>query len=198
LITLACVVGCWQLLHNAALVVQILFATRELGLNEQTVGLCFVGVGLGAVLGSVFGHRVSTRIGPGPGLLWGVAVCAVGWLALAAAPANHWGAVAFAVMMGCFGVGATFSFINFLSMRQAVTPQPLLGRMTSTMRWLILIPAGPGALLGGWLGEHHGLRSSLWFSGIGGLALAWFAWRYTDLPKVRALPTLAQDTPAPP
>ena len=26
---------------------------------------------------------------------------------------------------------------------------------------LILIPAGPGALLGGWLGEHVGLRASL-------------------------------------
>jgi MFS family permease len=196
LITLACVVGCWQLLHNAALVVQILFATRELRLSEQTVGLCYVGVGVGAVLGSVFGHRVSARIGPGPSLLWGVAVCAVGWLALAAAPVNHWGVFVFAFMMSCFGVGATFSFINFLSMRQAVTPQPLLGRMTSTMRWLILIPAGPGALLGGWLGEHHGLRSSLWFSGIGGLALAWFAWRFTDLPKVKALPALVVDTPA--
>ena len=34
----------------------------------------------------------------------------------------------------------------------------MLGRMTSTMRWLILLPAGPGALLGGWLGEHLGLR----------------------------------------
>ena len=45
-------------------------------------------------------------------------------------------------------------FINFLALRQAVTPAPLLGRMTSTMRWLILMPAGPGALLGGWLGEH--------------------------------------------
>ena len=26
--------------------------------------------------------------------------------------------------------------------------------MTSTMRWLILLPAGPGALVGGWLGDY--------------------------------------------
>ena len=55
-----------------------------------------------------------------------------------------------------YGVGAIFIFINFLSLRQSVTPGPMLGRMTSTMRWLILLPAGPGALLGGWLGEHVG------------------------------------------
>ena len=44
--------------------------------------------------------------------------------------------------------------------------------MTSTMRWLILIPAGPGALLGGWLGEHVGLRASLAVAGGGALLLA--------------------------
>ncbi len=68
------------------------------------------------------------------------------------------GFVAYALMLLMFGVGAVFIFINFLSLRQSVTPAPMLGRMTSTMRWLILIPAGPGALLGGWLGEHLGLR----------------------------------------
>ena len=67
----------------------------------------------------------------------------------------------FAAMLMMFGVGAVLIFITFLAMRQAVTPAPMLGRMTSTMRWLILLPAGPGALLGGWLGEHYGMRSSL-------------------------------------
>jgi hypothetical protein len=39
--------------------------------------------------------------------------------------------------------------INFVALRQAMTPEPMLGRMTSTMLWLIVLPAGPGALLGG-------------------------------------------------
>jgi hypothetical protein len=82
-----------------------------------------------------------------------------------------------------------FIFINFLSMRQAVTPAALLGRMTSTMRWLILIPAGPGALLGGWLGEHVGLRASLAVAGTGSLLLAAAAWQLGVIRRVRALPT---------
>jgi len=69
-----------------------------------------------------------------------------------------------------------------------VTPEPLLGRMTSTMRWLILLPAGPGALLGGWLGEHYGLRSALAFAGGGALLLALLAWRHPVIRAVRELP----------
>jgi len=79
-------------------------------------------------------------------------------------------------------------FINFLSLRQAVTPAPMLGRMTSTMRWLILIPAGPGALLGGWLGEHVDLRSSLLFAGVGAMVLSLLAWRHPAIRDVRELP----------
>jgi uncharacterized membrane protein YfcA len=69
-----------------------------------------------------------------------------------------------------------------------VTPAPLLGRMTSTMRWLILLPAGPGALIGGWLGEHVSLRGSLAFSGSCALLLALIAWRQPVIRNMRALP----------
>ena len=51
-------------------------------------------------------------------------------------------------MLLSYGMGAVFIFINFLSLRQSVTPAPMLGRMTSTMRWLILLPAGPGRAAG--------------------------------------------------
>jgi MFS family permease len=87
-----------------------------------------------------------------------------------------------------FGVGAVLIFINFLALRQAVTPEPLLGRMTSTMRWLILLPAGPGALLGGWLGEHVGLRAALAFAGGSALLLAVATARHPVIRGVRELP----------
>ena len=188
LVSLAMAVGCWQACHQAATVVQILFATRTLGLSEQAIGLCFTGMGVGTVLASVFGNRISRRIGPGLCLLLGFAVCGAGWLLLAFAPANAWGAAVFALMLMMFSTGAVFIFINFLALRQAVTPAPLLGRMTSTMRWLILIPAGPGALLGGWLGEHVGLRASLAVAGAGALLLAALAWQFGRIRDVRELP----------
>ncbi len=188
LVALASVVGCWQLFHQSAMVVTILFATQVLGLTEQQIGACFVALGVGTVLASLAGHAISRRIGPGPSLPLAIAICAMGWLVLAVAPANGWGVAAFAFMLFAFGVGAVLIFVNFLALRQAVTPEPLLGRMTSTMRWLILIPAGPGALIGGWLGEHIGLRAALAFAGCGALLLAGVALAVGAIRSVRELP----------
>ncbi len=189
LLTLALLMAVWQMCHYAALTVQILFATRTLGLSEHAVGLCYMGMGLGTITGSVWGRRVSHRIGPGPCLVAGYAICGSGWLLLALAPANAWGVAAFALMLMLFTTGAVFIFINFLALRQAVTPDPLLGRMTSTMRWLTLLAAAPGALLGGWLGEHVGLRAALGFAGTTSALLVLAAWR---LPLIRTLKSLPE------
>lgn len=191
LVTLACCVGAWQLCHQAATVVQILFATRVLGLGEQAVGLSYVALGAGTVAASLLGSRLSQRLGPGPALVAGFACTALGWALLALAPAGPWGVLAYPVMLCLFGLGAIFIFINFIALRQAVTPEPLLGRMTSVMRWLILLPATPGALLGGWLGEHVGLRSALTFAAVACAVLTLVAWRLPRIQAVRTLPTPA-------
>jgi predicted MFS family arabinose efflux permease len=166
-------------------------ATRELGMSAQAIGFCYVGMGVGTILASVYGKRVSEKFGPGPTIVAGIAVSAVGWLALAVAPVNAFGVVLFGFMLTCFSGGATLMFVNFLSLRQAVTPEPLLGRMTSTMRWLILIGAGPGALIGGYIGEHVGLRASLACAGLGALVLTVFAWRSAVMMGTRSLPSPA-------
>lgn len=194
LVTLAVLMAVWQMAHYAALVVQILVATRTLGLSEQTVGLCYMGMGVGTISGSVWGRRVSQRIGPGPCLVVGYVITGVGWLLPALAPANALGVAAFALMMAMFTMGAVFIFINFLALRQAVTPEPLLGRMTSTMRWLTLLAAPAGSMLGGWLGEHVGLRSALAFAAVTSLLLAVAAWQ---LPLIRGLKVLPRPQPVP-
>ena len=192
LVALAVCVGTLQLCYHAALVVQILFATRTLGMGEQAVGLSYVALGGGTVLASLLGDRISRRIGPGPCLVLGFAISGSGWAMLSLAPVGPWGVAAFAVMLCCFGLGAVLVFINFLALRQAVTPEPMLGRMTSTMRWLTLLPAGPGALLGGWLGEHVGLRAALAFAGVTALLLAVAAWQWQTIRGVRSLPKPAR------
>jgi predicted MFS family arabinose efflux permease len=56
------------------------------------------------------------------------------------------------------------------------------------MRWLTLLAAGPGALLGGWLGEHVGLRAALGFAGVTTLLLVVLAWRLPIIRDLRHLP----------
>jgi MFS family permease len=197
LITMATCVGIWQMCNQAAMVVQILFATRQLGLTERGVGLSYVALGMGTVAASAVGYRVVRRVGNGPTLVLGFAVSGVGWLVLAVAPLNAFGVAAYVCMLLSFGVGAVFIFINFLSLRQSVTPAPMLGRMTSTMRWLILIPAGPGALIGGWLGEHVGLRVALGFAGSTAVLLSLVARRLPVIRNVKTLPTLKAEAVTP-
>jgi MFS family permease len=188
LTTMAIAVGIWQFCYQATLAIQILFGTRMLGLSERAVGLSYVALGAGTILASAFCNRIVRHIGPGPALVLGFAVCALGWLTLALAPLGLVGIVAYAAMLFLYGVGAVFIFINFLALRQAVTPAPMLGRMTSTMRWLILLPAGPGALFGGWIAEQFGLRTTLLFSGVATLLLAIAAWRQAVIRELRRLP----------
>ncbi|MDH4391323.1 MAG: MFS transporter [Aquabacterium sp.] len=198
LVALALAVGGWQACHNAALVVQILHATRGLGLDEQTIGLCYAGLGVGTISASLFGNRLSDRIGPGPSMQVGFVLCATGWLLPWLWPTGTAGVAAFAAMLLLSGTGGVLIFINFLGMRQAVTPAPLLGRMTATMRWLILLPAIPGALLGGWIGEHAGLVQTLGAAGLGAAVLALLVWRGGVILAVRVLPSAVGDVPAGP
>ena len=190
LVVLACCAGGWQMCNNSAQVVNILFATRTLGLSEQSVGLSYVCLGFGTVLAALVGHRISRHFGPGPSMTMGIGSCSLGWTLLAMAPVGPLGVAIFALNLMLFGLGAVLMFINFLALRQSVTPAPMLGRMTSTMRWLILLPAVPGALAGGWLGEHVDLRASLAFSGGCGLLLTLVAWRSPVLRAIRVLPRL--------
>jgi MFS family permease len=197
LVTMASCVGVWEMSSQAATVVQILFATRQLGLTARGVGFSYVALGAGTIGASALGYRLAHRIGPGPVMVLGFGICGAGWLLLANAPLNAFGVAAYALMLLMFGIGAVFIFINFLALRQSVTPGRMLGRMTSTMRWLILLPAGPGALMGGWLGEHFGLRATLSFAGSTALLLALTAWRIPVIRNVRTLPVLKAEAIAP-
>lgn len=167
----ACVAA-WQTCLYLTGAVQILFATRELGMSERAIGLSHVAIGLGTAGMGWIGHRIVHRRGVAVTFALGFGLSGLGWLLLSATTVNSLGGVAYVFMLSAYGAGAALIFMNFLSLRQALTPASMLGRMTSTMRWLIFLPAGPGALLGGWLGEHVSLRFVLGIAGLASLLLA--------------------------
>lgn len=188
LVVLAGFVAVFEFLNAAAAGVNILFATRALAMSASAVSLSYVCLGLGTVLGSLFGSQLSRLFGPGGCITLGFALITSGWLLLATSPVGVLGHVAFAINLILLGFGQILIFVNFIALRQAVTPTPMLGRMTSTMRWLILVPAAPGALIGGWLGQHASLRAALDFAGVGGCLLTAIAWHSPVLQSIKALP----------
>ncbi len=190
LLEMAATVGAWQFFAQMALSVQIIFAVKDLGLDETLVSMSFVALGVGSVLGGLAGPKISKQIGPGPALILGIGITSLGWIGLLGLEGKLPSIVLFSWMLICFSWGATLLFVNFLSLRQSFTPTDLLGRMTTTMRWLILLPAGPGALLGGWMAEHWGMRSSLMCAGAGTLLVAFVACARPHLKTLKQLPEI--------
>jgi predicted MFS family arabinose efflux permease len=60
-----------------------------------------------------------------------------------------------------FDCSVMVMILPYLTLRQRLTPDEMLGRMISTMRTLTIATAPLGAFAGGWLGEHLTLRPAL-------------------------------------
>ncbi|MGB8855400.1 MAG: MFS transporter [Burkholderiales bacterium] len=171
--SLAVSVALWQILHHTYLALFILFATRELHLDAGTVGLVFSMSGVGFLLGALFVKRASARFGIGPIVLAAMLLTGIAWCGVALTRGEGLAAalgLSFAMLL--FGLGAGVFTINYISMRQVVTPDHMLGRMTATMRFLTVASVPLGTLLGGTLGEVIGLRATLGVVGVCGVLLS--------------------------
>ncbi len=165
----AAATGLWNLFAGARWAVLVLFLTRTLTLQAGAVGVIFTLGAVGYLLGSLLPERVARRIGLGRAILLGIVLAVPSELltALAAGPPRIATAIAGA---GSFLTGLTIPTydVNQFSLRQAVTPLRLQGRVSATMRTLIrgLVPIG--ALAGGILAERIGLRGVMILSAFGG------------------------------
>ena len=74
-------------------------------------------------------------------------------------------AVAVRLVGGFFGVVCN---INQVSLRQAITPPRMQGRMNATMRFIVWGTIPIGSIIGGFLGGTIGLHETIWIGAIGG------------------------------
>lgn len=187
---LAWLAGSWQFLHHMQIAVLILFATRELSLSAGAIGFAYACGGLGCVLASASAERLSARFGVGPVIVQGLIITAIGWQAFGLLGGSGWVATAaLGAAMLVFDFGAILYAINYLALRQAITPDRLLGRMTATMRFLTVAAAPLGSLVGGAIATGVGLRGTLLTVGALGLALAVAAVLWSPVRRHRVLPT---------
>jgi MFS family permease len=187
---LAWLAGLWQILHHMQIAVLILFATRELGLSAGAIGFAYACGGLGCVLASAFAERLSRRFGIGPVIVHGLVLTVVAWQAFALLGGSGWPAIfALGAAMLVFDFGAILWGINYLALRQAITPDRLLGRMTATMRFLTVAAAPLGSLVGGVLATIIGLRGTLLTVAGLGVALSVAAVLWSPVRLHRVLPT---------
>jgi MFS family permease len=97
-------------------------------------------------------------------------------------------AVAFLIVQQLFGDWAFTTFnVHEVALRQSVTPDHVLGRVNSGMQLLTLGLYPLGALLGGALAQHIGMRPTL-ATGMCGVALSSSWLMAPSLRKLRAVP----------
>lgn len=85
------------------------------------------------------------------------------------------------------GAGAVAYNVNQLSLRQALCPLRLQGRMNATVRFAVWGTMPLGALVGSALGTGIGVRPTLWVAGIGTVAaLGWIL--LSPVPRIVAIP----------
>ena len=160
----------------------ILYLKDALGFEPAGLGLLF-GIGsIGGVVGAVVSSRVAKRIGVGPAIVLGAILFAFPMLPLPFVS----GPFAFPAIVAMFFVGIVGNLIyniNQVSLRQAIVPLRLQGRLNATMRTIVWGTLPLGAIAGGILGNMIGVRPAI----IVGLAGGAFAFLFVLFSPVRSL-----------
>jgi MFS family permease len=181
------------------LAVYVLYMTRDLGLGSVGVGLVFATGGFGALAGALVAGPVTRRFGPGPTmigaqLLFGLTGMAVPLAVLVPRVALPM------IVASEFGqwMAVTAYYVNAVSVRQAMIPDRLQGRVNATMRFLAGGALPIGALIGGALGGVIGVPLTLVVAELG-MLLAFLWLLLSPVRGLRVLPALdpARPKPAP-
>ncbi|MDG4795546.1 MFS transporter [Micromonospora sp. WMMD1082] len=183
---------CWQIVQT----VLVIFAVRELGMSPGTLGFMLSIGAFGALLGAAVTERVAGRVGLGRTLLAAAVIGDLAPLLLPATQRGTWAAPMFAIAFFIQGFGITACNVHTMSVRQAITPQQLLGRTNAAYLFVALGIKPVGSLLGGWLGTVAGPRSALLIGTVGLLGTSLFL-ILSPLRHVRTLRSILPDKRTP-
>ncbi len=187
---------------NVIFSILILYLVRQLGYTAAVVGTIFLIGGLGAFGGIALSSRLTRLFGVGPVIIAGMILGGLGTIPYALASSSLSAPIfsatgipvlgsfrldlnALILMVGGFvtSIGVVVYNINQVSLRQAIVPKSVQGRMNASMRWIVWGTIPAGAIAGGVLAEVFGLREAIVIGVIGGI----FSFLWVFLSPVRSL-----------
>jgi MFS family permease len=158
--------GLFNLFGNIGFTVILLYLVEDLGLSPATIGLVFALGNLGVFAGALVADRIPRRIGVGPTIVASAFFSSFPLVLVALAPQDNPAPFLVAALaLGTF-TGVVYN-VNQVSLRQAITPERMQGRMNATMRFIVWGTIPIGTLAGGVLGGLIGLQETIWVAGIG-------------------------------
>lgn len=163
--------GVFNLASSAVVAVFVVFAvgtTSALGLTATQYGVLLTTVAAGSVAGTFVAAAVERRLGSA----WALTVGLVAGAAFLGVPAVSTEPVVIAAGFALGGAGVVVWNVIAVSLRQRVTPDAVLGRVTGAHRLVGWGTKPLGAALGGVLGQVVGLQAVFVTAAVAVLALA--------------------------
>ncbi len=175
----------------------MLFVTRGLGFDPGWLGVIFGLGGLSSLAGALMAGRASDRLGAGPAMIAGLTVMGVSMLFIPLAPGATAVGAAALIAQQLLGDGMfTVYNVNAVTLRQAIAPEHMLGRVNAFMRMLEPTFMLAGTFGGGLIAEFLGLRAALTVAACLGMSSGIWLW-LSPVRRVRAAVIRGVDAPAP-
>ncbi|MFC5775871.1 MFS transporter [Ectobacillus antri] len=152
----------------------VIYVIKNLSINSSSLGI-IVGIGsIGALVGATIATKLNKIIGIGNTIILASLISGLGVILVPAITTTNFLILVSILVLSqiCIGLGGTVYFISQVSLRQAVTPNHLMGRVNASNRFISrgLMPVG--ALLGGIIGEVVGVKYTLILISIGAFSPA--------------------------
>ena len=176
-----------SLFQSMFMAVSMVFVVRDMHLAPYMIGLLGTIFLTGALLASAVARPLGARFGAARALYLGGAVYSVSFL-LSALATPGWGLAWWVLGNAGSSFGIIVLNVYTTSFRQAITPQHLLGRVSSVSQTMVFGVAPVGSLLGGLIAEFTTTRVTLYVCGVGILA-AFAILLASPLRRMRDLPS---------
>ena len=152
LLSVALFSAAFNLIVAAGVDLFVFHLKHEFHASDATVGLVFAVAGIGGVLGAVAAPATRRRFGFGICFLGGVAMDGAMLMGIGLAPS----VALLMVFVALFIFSDTQIGVVAISLRQEITPDHLLGRVTAAL-WIVMqVPAPIGAAVGTTVAAHVG------------------------------------------
>lgn len=192
---LRAIVGCamaWNLSWWVIQSVFVLYAFSRFGMDAQAIGVTLGAQGAGMLAGALAAPSIARRLRLGPMIVLGPALSAGAAMIMAggAAVGPGIGMVLLLAAFFLFGFGPLLWVIGQTSLRQALVPDALIGRVSAVQQVATAGMRPLGALLGGAIGAAWGLDVAI-MVGLAGFGLQLTIILLSPVPRLVDLPSAA-------
>jgi predicted MFS family arabinose efflux permease len=172
----------------------LLYVNQEVGFDPGILGMIFAVGGVSSLLGAMIAGRL-THFGTGAVVVGSLLLAAIGEAFVPLATAANAIGVLFLVGQQIVADSAlTIYDINQVSLRQAITPAHILGRVNASVHVSEFGAILLGTVAAGYIGETVGLRGTLWLA-VALSLLAAVALALSPVLAVRRIPETAVKIP---